>query len=259
MNKGMTVRALCALGVAFATSAAAAHDETQSVRQWHDAHHPSCKFEKVLSRERLPGDDEATVEKWVIEACRGARYAYQVTTFEFGAMVSDFEEHARADVPGTEGEPQVAANAPEDLITQVTADALDAHEATLAPYIAQARATWPNAKKRYLAGLPEGQILFVTTRLFDNDVPRTGPNYEQIFVRVDAMEGATVRGRIASDIVALRTYRAGDPIDVAEADVIDWTIARPDGSEEGYLLGKYMDTLQEQAEKAQSAPPGSSR
>lgn len=234
-------RALCTLALSLIAAAASAHDETPYVRQWHDAQHPSCKFVKVVAREPLPGDDDATVEKWVIEACRGARYAYQVTTFEGGAMVSDFEEHAQADVPGTEGEAQVASNAPADVPTKVSPDLQAEFEAALEPHIANARATWPDVKARYVAGIPEGEILFVTTRLFDAG---NASDYEQVFVRVDAIEGQTIRGRIASDIRSLRSHRNGDPIDVAESDIVDWTIARPDGTEEGNFVGKFIDTLQ---------------
>jgi hypothetical protein len=246
MTTGTWTRALCALGTMLVATGALAHDETGSVRSWHDAQHPSCRLVKVLAREALPAaeeDDGATVEKWVIEACRGAKYTYQVTTFESGAMVSDFEEDAMADVPGTAGEARVASNAPDDYITHVTPDASELHDAAIRPFIAQARATWPDAKARYLAGLPDGQILFVTVRLFEDGADRAGSDYEQIFVRVDAFDGSTVHGRIANDLVKLRAHRNGDPIDVAEADVLDWTITRPDGSEEGNLIGKYHDTL----------------
>jgi len=47
------------------------------------------------------------------------------------------------------------------------------------PYVKKARETLPEAKKRYLSGLPKGEHFFVTTRL-------RGPDgkYEQVFVKV---------------------------------------------------------------------------
>jgi hypothetical protein len=66
---------------------------------------------------------------------------------------------------------------------------------------------------------------------------------EQIFVRVDRIDdNGRIHGRIASDIVAVSGYRRNDPIEVGDDDLIDWLIARPDGSEEGNLVGKFLDT-----------------
>jgi hypothetical protein len=47
-------------------------------------------------------------------------------------------------------------------------------EAALKPYIAKARATYPRAKARYLAGLPPGQTFFVTVDLRDPAGHRDG-------------------------------------------------------------------------------------
>jgi hypothetical protein len=63
----------------------------------------------------------------------------------------------------------------------------------MGPYVAQARNTYPQAKRRFLQGLPRGYVLFVTTRLRDSK-----EHWEQ----------------------ALR----------AENPRLDWTIANPDGT-----------------------------
>jgi hypothetical protein len=44
-----------------------------------------------------------------------------------------------------------------------------------------------------------------------------------------------------------RAFRPGrhssrQSITVPESEVLDWTIARPDGSEEGNFIGKYLDS-----------------
>jgi hypothetical protein len=57
-------------------------------------------------------------------------------------------------------DPHVAANAPVDI--PYTAKSARDMAAELAPYVAQARASWPAARARYLAGLPPRQAFFPT-------------------------------------------------------------------------------------------------
>ena len=52
-------------------------------------------------------------------------------------------------------------------------------DAAMQPYIAQARATWPAAKQRYLAGLPARNTFFVTALIVDDSDRR-----EQVFIAV---------------------------------------------------------------------------
>jgi len=217
------------------------NDATKDVRAWHDDSHRSCPFVRVLEKADLPAEaDQDTAQKWVIEACRGAKYEYRVVHYTNGAIqVSDLHETSAADVPGTAGEDQVADNAPADRLTSAKDnDALARLEAATAPYIAQGRATWPATKAAYSAkGMPPGHILFVTVRLYE------GARYEQVFVRVDRIDDdSAIHGRIASEITSVSGYRNNDPIVVADADVLDWTISRPDGSEEGNFVGKFLDT-----------------
>ena len=49
-------------------------------------------------------------------------------------------------------------------------------------------------------------------------------------------------GRIDSDVRAVSGYKAGDSYTLPEKDLIDWVIVRPDGSEEGNVVGKFLDT-----------------
>lgn len=39
-------------------------------------------------------------------------------------------------------------------------------------------------------------------------------------------------------------YKRGDPHDLPEAEIVDWLISRPDGSEEGNVVGKFLDEWQ---------------
>lgn len=98
------------------------------------------------------------------------------------------------------------------------------------------RATWPDAKARYLAGLPPKHAFFVTYQLED----RKG-NVERVFVAVHEIAEGVVHGRIWNDITLVEGFEFRQEISFPESDVLDWTIARPDGTEEGNFIGKYVD------------------
>lgn len=139
-------------------------------------------------------------------------------------------------LPAFAGEAQLSQNAPQDKPGSIAPGHVDAFETAIAPYVAQARSNFPAAKAKYLAGLPEGQIFFVTTRFYDN----TGA-FEQVFIAVSAIEDGVIRGRIASEIGRVSGYSNGDPYTFPESDLLDWLIAHPDGSEEGNFVGKFLD------------------
>ena len=109
-------------------------------------------------------------------------------------------------------------------------------EEAIAPYVKKAKETLPRAKKRYLKGLPKSDVFFVTTRIRDNE------RFEQVFLRVTSWEGDTIRGVLASDMELLTTHKKGEIITCNVTEVIDWTISKPDGSEEGNFVGKFLDS-----------------
>jgi hypothetical protein len=130
---------------------------------------------------------------------------------------------------------RLAPNAPKDKI--VRSDSPDKAHAALAPYIARARASYPQAKARWLAGLPRSQSFFVTVPLHD-----ARDNEEIVFVLVQRAADGNVTGLLASDIVRVQGYRRGQPLTIPESALIDWLITKPDGSEEGNLVGKFMES-----------------
>jgi hypothetical protein len=80
-------------------------------------------------------------------------------------------------------EPHVSTQAPHDKPVSVTSDDQKRRfDVAIAPYIAQARATYPQAKQRYLAGLPPQQSIFVTTELRD-----AAGHSEMAFLAVDGL------------------------------------------------------------------------
>jgi uncharacterized protein YegJ (DUF2314 family) len=142
------------------------------------------------------------------------------------------------------GQPQevhLAPNAPADRPVSIRGDdpdeALAKWRALVAPHSQKAKATYPQAKSRYLAGLPPRETFFVTTVLRD----RQG-RFEYVFIVVQRIAEENVTGRIATQVNLVRGYRGGDTVSFPEADVVDWMISKPDGSEEGNLVGKFLDT-----------------
>jgi hypothetical protein len=129
--------------------------------------------------------------------------------------------------------PNASRDQPASLIEQCQWNAL---VKVLEPYVAQARATYPRAKQQFLAGLRAGQTFFVTVRLADSLA-----HHEQVFVAVDSVIGDRVVGRLASDIGAVRGYRAGQRYEARETEVVDWLMSQPDGSEVGNVVGKFLD------------------
>src|SRR5579883_1388159 len=76
--------------------------------------------------------------------------------------------------------PAPSPNSPQDQPVDAKGKAAAReNEAAIAPYVAKGRTTYPEAKKRYLAGLPEGHHFFVVASLRDG----TG-TAEQVFIAV---------------------------------------------------------------------------
>jgi hypothetical protein len=131
----------------------------------------------------------------------------------------------------------LAPNAPVDRPLSFGKDQVAAREAAIAPYVARARETWPAARDRYLAGLPRGETFFVTTRLRD-----TAGRIEQVFIRVTRIAGGEISGQIANNVTLVEGYRSGQAYSFPDSELLDWLVAKPDGTEEGNFVGKFLDT-----------------
>jgi uncharacterized protein DUF2314 len=134
---------------------------------------------------------------------------------------------------------QVARNSPADRPQSLEERQMAAFEAAIAPYVAQAKASYPAAKVRFEQGLPKGQVFFVTTRLRDPQ-----GRWEQVFLHVRAIRDHRVIGTIASEIQRVSGYKRGQEYSCDEDELLDWLISKPDGSEEGNVVGKFLDTYQ---------------
>jgi uncharacterized protein YegJ (DUF2314 family) len=130
----------------------------------------------------------------------------------------------------------LAPNRPQDKPHAVVDPRAD--DEAIAPYVARAQKTYPDAKRRYLKGLPSGCVFFVTTRIRDSD-----ERWEQVFVRVQTIQGDLITGVISNQLTVVHGFRAGQVYSFKERELLDWLIANPDGSEEGNVVGKFWDSL----------------
>lgn len=110
----------------------------------------------------------------------------------------------------------------------------------LEPCRTRALASYPEAKARYLAGLPSGYTFSVVVKLRDAE-GRT----EQVFLFVTRIYDGKIEAKIANQIQLVSGYKQGQAVTVQESEIIDWVIVSPDGSEEGNLAGKFIDAYRE--------------
>ena len=136
-------------------------------------------------------------------------------------------------------QPRPSPTPPPDQPVSATADEIKQFEESLKPYIEKAQQTYPDAKKRFLAGLPKGQSFSLTTKIYDEQ-----GRFEQVFVAVREIKDGVVKGFIASETNVVTKYKLGDAYSFPEKDLLDWTISHPDGTEEGNFVGKYIESLQ---------------
>ena len=136
----------------------------------------------------------------------------------------------------------VAPNAPQDKPKRATSEEVSRFEEAIKPYIEKAKKSYPEAKARFQKGLPPKHTFFITTRLHDAQ-----GRFEQVFIGVQEIRDAKVTGVIWSDIGLVAGYRKGDSYSFPETELIDWMISKPDGTEEGNFVGKFLDTYQPDA------------
>jgi hypothetical protein len=113
-------------------------------------------------------------------------------------------------------------------------------DSIIQPYVQMARRTYPEAKARFLKGLPSSQKFLITIRAYDQQ-----GNFEQIFVEVHRIENGQVKGMVSTSSGNLPGLAPGDRVACPEEEVLDWCILQPDGTQEGNLVGKFLDVVRE--------------
>ncbi|MFC6225534.1 hypothetical protein ACFP2F_19970 [Hymenobacter artigasi] len=116
--------------------------------------------------------------------------------------------------------------------------ALARDETALADPVREALRTLPQAKKKFLAGLPIGDQFLLSVRVIATDT-----SFRQASVRVLGWHGNTVQALLLPDTTASATTMAEPtPVTFPETAVVDWTLLRASGREEGNYVGRYTDT-----------------
>src|SRR6185312_12398920 len=117
----------------------------------------------------------------------------------------------------------LSPDAPKDK--PVAVDNMEKLNKAIAPYVTKAKSTYPQAKQRFLTGLPKGQHFFLTAPLKDDQ-----GHEENVFIVVRAIQDGIVSGRIANDVRLVSGYKNGDDYSFAESALLDWLITKPDGT-----------------------------
>jgi tetratricopeptide (TPR) repeat protein len=213
-------------------------------------------FDAALATKNFPTDIAADVhEKRGIALGITKKYKEAIEDFNAAAAVFTGEKKGRAiylrskaryqlgDQAAAEADRKLAQSlgfpkeGPQDKTLHAdSTDKIHRLEEAIKPLIEEARKTLPTAKAKYLKGLPSGDSFSITTKLRDD-----AGKFEQVFVFVDKWDGTTISGTLGND-VSLRGFKKGDKLKVEEKDVLDWTISKPDGTEEGNVIGKFLDT-----------------
>ena len=124
-----------------------------------------------------------------------------------------------------------AATAPASVRPALARDAT-----ALADPVREALRTLPQAKKRFLAGLPNGDQFLLSVRVIATDT-----SFRQASARVLGWHGNTVQALLLPDAASAPGAAEPVPVSFPETAVVDWTLLRASGREEGNYVGRYTD------------------
>ena len=110
-------------------------------------------------------------------------------------------------------------------------------DSAMAPALDSVRKTLKLVQRRWMKGLPKGDQVFVTTRVYDT---KTG-QFEHVLVRVDKWMGGRIYGTVSSLLNTTNRYKVGEVMNIDPVIVVDWKIQHADGSEEGNLVSSFLD------------------
>lgn len=128
-----------------------------------------------------------------------------------------------------------AATAPPGVRPALTRDA-----AALAEPMQEALRTLPLARKKFLAGLPSGDQFLVTVR-----VAATDTSFRQASARVMGWRDKKVQALLLPSVANPAGPAEPTPVSFPETAVIDWTLLRAGGREEGNYVGKHLETTRQ--------------
>lgn len=129
------------------------------------------------------------------------------------------------------------AGVPVDKPMNVTSKTEDVFK----PYVEMAQKTFPEVKKKYLAGVyqKERRILQVQIVLVDEKGRREMP-----FVKVLSCKGDFFKGTINNDLRTVKGFAYGDTVSFMLNEIVNWVVQDSKGREEGNYVGKAIDAYQ---------------
>ena len=175
--------------------------------------------------------------------CKNSKRYLATVNFKLFLMKTPFAFALLAGV--ALGQPRPAAAQAPVVLTAATAPAgvrpaLARYETALADPMREALRTLPQAKKRFLAGLPEGDQFLLSVR-----VAATDTSFRQVSARVLGWHGTTVQALLLPDNAGAAGPAEPLPVSFSETAVLDWTLLRASGREEGNYVGRYTDTARQ--------------
>ena len=129
----------------------------------------------------------------------------------------------------------VAQTATPVVLTAATAPA--GVRPALADPVREALRTLPQAKKKFLAGLPIGDQFLLSVRVAASDT-----SFRQASARVLGWRGNTVQALLLPAAADSAPPVEPTPVSFPETAVVDWTLLRASGREEGNYVGRYNET-----------------
>jgi hypothetical protein len=118
--------------------------------------------------------------------------------------------------------------------------ALVRDEAAFADPIREAQRTLPQIRKRFQAGLPQGDQLLLVVRVLATDT-----SFRQASARVLGWHGNKVQALLLPEADTSASPAEPVPVSFPETAVVDWTLRRASGREEGNYVGRYLDTARQ--------------
>ena len=145
-----------------------------------------------------------------------------------------------------------SSSPPDRPVSVQTYEGLARLIAWMQPCVQEARRTFPDARKKFLDGLPNGYEFSVVARLRDAE-----GHIEQVFIRVNDVTGPLIHGVVTNETSTVQGFKTGAVVLVSEDEILDWIIVSPDGHETGNLIGKNLDRVQDSPRPGDACRPTS--
>jgi len=109
----------------------------------------------------------------------------------------------------------------------------------LPPLVDKARQAYPDARKKFAAGLPRGDKFLIRAQVKD-----PAGVTDIAVVRVRTIIDGIIKGSVYTAPKKATGFAFGQACDVPEGELLDWVISKTDGTEEGDFMGHILGKVQ---------------